>query len=244
MAQLHLRSPQGAEVVMVDHDGPAGKAGLRPHDIITSLNGQIIESSAALRRMIHDAGANVSIALAVFRSGKTITINAKLADREDVARDAERHLRTMETDPDPTWEAAAADPPLVPDPPVHTQGFISSMLHISPFTGLALGPLEPQLADFFGAPKGSGLLIHTVAPNSPAANAGLHAGDVVLRVDNVALRNMNDWTRHLHATRGRPLALIILRDRHEQTLTLTPDLKHKSELVTPLIFARPSLLNA
>ena len=240
VSQLHLRSAQGAEVVMVDHDGPAGKAGLRPHDIITALNGQIVDSAAALRRMIHDAGANVQIALSVFRSGRSMTVNAKLADRSDVTRDAEKRLRSL--DPGDTeytngFIGAGADPsPLAPPvgSPSRTQAFLSAVIpHTSPFTGLALSVMEPQLCDYFGAPKGTGLLVHNVAGNSPGAAAGVHAGDILLRADNVPLKTMNDWARHMHLMRGKPVALVVLRDKHEQTLTITPSLKHKSALTMP-----------
>jgi len=39
---------------MVDQDAPAGKAGLKEHDVILTMNGTSIDSGAQLRRMIHE----------------------------------------------------------------------------------------------------------------------------------------------------------------------------------------------
>jgi S1-C subfamily serine protease len=101
----------------------------------------------------------------------------------------------------------------------HTQGFIGNILH-GPFTGIEVEALQPQLAIYFGCPKGQGLLVQSVAGGSPAASAGVHAGDVILRADSRPMRSTSDWSKHLHADKGKPMALDLLRDHHEMTLTM------------------------
>ncbi len=252
---LAANTMRGVEVAMVDHDGPAGKAGLRSHDIIISLNGQMIASAESLRRMIHDAGAGVQVALSVLRNGRPMTLNAQLADRDEVARAAMARLAasnsaaptpgsasSVEADASSLVDAPDILPPpspSVPAPaylPPHSQGFLSSMLHSGTSMGLVLDAMEPQLASYFGAPQGMGLLIQSVAPGGLAAQAGLRAGDVVLRADMYSLHSQADWTKRLHAAKGRPVTLSILRERREMTLTLPTDVKHHSLLEWPTRF--------
>jgi len=59
MGALKLKEEKGVEVTMVDQDAPAGKAGIKEHDVILSMNGTPIESGAQLRRMIHENWAPV-----------------------------------------------------------------------------------------------------------------------------------------------------------------------------------------
>lgn len=231
---LHIKDGRGVEIVMVDHDGPAGKAGLRPHDVILSMNGQPIASADDLRRMIHDAGVGAAASLVLIRDGAQVTVNTQLAYRGEVEREAAARIATpgpADAGDDPDDEAFGSDPALGASG--RGPGFLSEMIHITPFTGMVMEAMEPQLAGFFGCPAGQGLLVESVAQGSPAERAGLKAGDVVLRVDSVGVKTTGEWARRLHASKGKPVVLTVLRERRERTMTLQPEFKHRSRLEWP-----------
>jgi serine protease Do len=248
VTSLHVRSGLGVEVIMVDHDAPAGKAGLQLHDVIVSLNGQPVPNADTLRRMIHDAGAGAAISMAVLRGGRQITVNAQLAYRGEVEREAAARMEAA--DPTATEDAPVMDEfgegeaadPVAPDTSSKGRNFLDQVLHNTPFTGLMLETMGPQLAGFFGAPTGVGLLVVMVSPNSPAAAAGLRAGDVILKADSIEVKSTGGWVRQLHESRGRGIALVVLRDKQEQRIMLIPELKKHSELEWPVLFgAQPEL---
>ena len=224
---LHLRSGYGVVVRMVDHDGPAGKAGLEPQDVIVSLNGQEVDGAESLRRMIREDGVGADITLVVFRDGKKMVINARLAYRGEVEREAMLHMAEEEPDGSPAGpsEAGTVADPTTPEPVSRSRRFLMQMLHTTPFTGLVLTNMEPQLSEFFGAPAGVGVLVESVEANSPAAAAGLQAGDVILRADSIDVRSIGTWVIRLHRSRGRRMVLVVLRDKREQTRMLTPELR-------------------
>jgi C-terminal processing protease CtpA/Prc len=100
----------------------------------------------------------------------------------------------------------------------------------SSFTGAKLELMGPQLAEFFGAGGVGGLLVRSVDGSSPAEEAGMKAGDVVVKINSISVANGADWTKTVHDNRGKPVPVVVLRDKHEQTLTLTPDGKKRSSL--------------
>src|SRR5271165_6926179 len=81
LGALKLKEEKGVEVTMVDQDAPAGKAGIKEHDVILSMNGTTIESGAQLRRMIHETPAGRIITLGLSRDGQPMNVKVQLADR-------------------------------------------------------------------------------------------------------------------------------------------------------------------
>src|SRR2546422_1436495 len=81
LAVLKLKEEHGVEVTMVDQDAPAGKAGIKEHDVILSMNGTAIESGAQLRRMIHETPAGRVVTFGLSRDGQPLTVKVQLADK-------------------------------------------------------------------------------------------------------------------------------------------------------------------
>ncbi|MGI4758524.1 MAG: PDZ domain-containing protein [Janthinobacterium lividum] len=231
VSALRLKSSRGAEIIMVDHDGPAGKAGLREHDVVLSVNGTLIDGEDHLRKILRELQPGRPVAIVVCRGGVEQAVNATMANRAELERQAwEQHWSV----PDPARDEASVAP-ASPAKSGFGHGFMSGhLLPMSPtYTGATVDALGGQLADYFGVKDGKGLLVHGVEDNSPAASAGLHAGDVVTRINGDRVASKADWSRALHESKGHPVSLTVIRDRHEQMLTMVPDAKHRSKLEAP-----------
>jgi len=91
MAPLKLKEERGVEVLTVDQDAPAGKAGLKEHDVILEFNGTRVEGVENLRRMIHEVPPGRTATLWVSRDGKPMTFKVQLADKMQAMHMAGAH---------------------------------------------------------------------------------------------------------------------------------------------------------
>jgi serine protease Do len=242
---LKLKQSQGAVIQHVDHDGPAGKCGLRELDVIQQMNGQAIGDQDRLRKMLREMPPGRPVTMLIVRDGQQITVSTQMANREEVERNAWQQHLTVPPSPTP---APATESDAAPSTANHSSGFLSNSVAavsatshsiistLSPFsyTGATVETLGPQLAVFFGAQivngKVVGVLVHSVDQHSPASDAGLRAGDVVLQVDGVAIKTSSLWYKLMRENKGKKVVVIVLRDKKEQTLILIPDSKKHSSL--------------
>jgi serine protease Do len=226
---LKLKEEQGVEVTMVDQDAPAGKAGIKEHDVILTMNGTAVESKTQLQRMIHETPPGRMITLGLSRDGQAITIKVQLADRrnefaqvwpKDKYRDKDFHVEIPPIPPIPN----------IPDIDIPNLGVV--VVHSSMRSGVMVENLTPQLGEFFGAKSGKGVLVRSVEKGSRAEKAGLRAGDVITRVGDQPVLDTSDFTHALHTHSGGSVSLGVIRDKKEQTLTLTlPERRESGEMV-------------
>src|ERR1700761_820799 len=77
---LKLKDEHGVEIVTIDSDAPAGKAGLREHDVILEFNGTAVESEEQLRRLIREVAPGRTVSLGISRDGNAMKVSVQLAD--------------------------------------------------------------------------------------------------------------------------------------------------------------------
>ncbi len=248
--RLHKRGAMGAMIVTVDRDAPAWTAGLRPQDVVLEINGQAVNGVEALRRRLRECPAGDTITLRVRRGDDEMSYSVMLGDQQTIAQNAlSQHLRpgpVLIPGPSPAsspasgppeangpfaWSAITPLPAPPPEPASSARGMASTLLDAlipgSTYTGLEVDPLTPQLAAFFGAHAGGGLLVTAVGAGSPAASAGLTAGDVIVRAGNQLVSTRSALARALREAKGNAVPLAVLRDHKETILSLLPGKRKK-----------------
>src|SRR5215475_4138883 len=209
---LHLKEETGVEITMVDQDAPAGKAGLKEHDVILTVNDQKVESVEQLRRLIREIPSGRTVAIGISRDGQPMTIKAQLAERNKMMGSNREWNFNM-----PPVNIPAINIPAISIPQVGPIVVYNSPLR----SGLMIENLTPQLGLYFGVKDGNGVLVRSVEKGSRAEQAGFRAGDVIVKVNGSAVNDCTDFTRVIRERKESKSAVTIMRDRKEQNLTLT-----------------------
>jgi serine protease Do len=88
--------------------------------------------------------------------------------------------------------------------------------------GVRIQPVTPEFAEGLGLDEPHGALVASVEEQSPAKDAGLQAGDVILSWDGRTVERFKDLPRFVAATRaGDEVKVALWRDNETRTLTVT-----------------------
>ncbi len=90
------------------------------------------------------------------------------------------------------------------------------------FLGVHLQAMTPQLREAFGAPQGSGVLIAKIVDGSPAQQAGLSAGDIIVHIGGEPVQGTQDIYRVLDGLApGDEVKIELIRATESQSITAT-----------------------
>jgi serine protease Do len=88
--------------------------------------------------------------------------------------------------------------------------------------GVQVQSVTPELAKSFGMAEPGGALVAEVNPDSPAAKAGIHRGDIIIEFNGQAIHEMNELPRLVsNLPPGTKSTVKVLRDGKEKTFNIT-----------------------
>lgn len=175
---------KGVMISEIVAEGPADDAGLEANDIIYVFDGEKIDCPVHLSSLVNGKDPGDEVALVFYRDGKKIETTATLGEREteyssldwdefdDFTQDIGRKAHNLGRALGYYWKGA-----------VEGRGKL----------GLKLMELNTDLAGYFKVDAGAGVLVLEVMEDSPAEEAGIKAGDVVVKIAGEEVSDVDDF---------------------------------------------------
>jgi serine protease Do len=231
-AKYGLREVRGVAVEKVMEGSPAEKAGLQTGDVIVRFNNEEVTSVRKLTRLLGEVSPDHQAKITVLRGGGERELTATLGKRptpkfEDgsfgMSVPGAPGVPRVERVPFPPSGEMPVLPPMqsipmtpgTPDQPFVWRSGSGRRI------GVGVTPLTKQLSEYFGV--SGGVMINEVRADSPAAKAGLKAGDIIVEADGKELKGEVDLIRAIAEKKEGDVTLTIVRDRNRQTIRVTPE---------------------
>ncbi len=228
MARYGMREVRGVGVTEVVKDSPAEKAGLHKDDVILRFDGESVTSARKLTRLVNESAPDQAVRLTITRGGSEQELTATLSKRKMdtiLGGSMPRVLRGGDEDGVRVFPGNNWPPSIGGDGPfIWTMGANRRI-------GVSTQTLTKQLADYFGV--SAGVLVTSVTENSPAAKAGLKAGDVITAVDGEKVSSPGDLVQGIGKKENGDVSLTIVRDRNTRTVTVTPEKNPQPGILRP-----------
>lgn len=225
-SKFGLKDVRGVAVQKVMENSPAQTAGLQNGDVIVKLNGEEITSVRKLTRLIGEISPDHTAKITVLRVGDERDINVTLGKRPTPKFGDGAFSMGF---PEGLSKVMPPDAPEMPNleklPRVQVPGKPGEPM-VWAFgnrrqIGVGLTTLTKQLANHFDV--AGGIMINNVRENSPAAKAGLKAGDIIVEVDGKVVNTDRELIRAIGEKKEGDVSLTIVRDRNRQTVRVTPE---------------------
>ncbi len=217
MSQFKLNEPRGVAVEKVVENSPAAKAGLQNGDVILRFNGEEVTSVRKLNRLISEVAPDHKVKLTISRGGDEKDVTVTLGKRTELnGKMFEPLLRSSQNIKIEGLDKLKGMDKLGNLAQVYSFGSSRRI-------GVSTMQMNKQLADYFGVADGKGVLITEVRENSPAAKAGLKAGDVIIAVDGENIERTGDLSRAFMKKKEGDVTLTIIRNRSQQQIRVTPE---------------------
>jgi serine protease Do len=191
---FNLQDASGAIVAQVTPDSPASRGGLQTGDVIVELNGEKVLNDSALQVAISETAPGTKVTLGVIRNGKPLTLNLTVGEFHGNSEVASNDSQDS------------------------SDGAKTGKL------GLAVGDLTADARQQIKAPDQiHGVVVQSVRPASPADDAGIQPGDVILEVNRRPAESASQFVSEVHQNQdGKDLLLLVWSKGNASYRTIHP----------------------
>jgi Do/DeqQ family serine protease len=184
-----LKEAKGAVIDQVTPGGPGDKAGLKMGDVVTAINGRTVEGMDDLTMDVISHSPGSTVTLDVVRNGQPMKVTVTLGTRPggvDWASNTRDHNNGNDNDQD------------------NGSGGNASV------RGITVENLTPDLAQQVGVPPATkGVVVDDVDQSSPAADANIGRGTVIIAVNRQPVSNVQEFKRLMSQAQGKSVLLTI-----------------------------------
>jgi serine protease Do len=209
-SRAKVQQSDGVLIETVREGTPAAKAGLKTGDVVVEFDGERPRSARHFTRLVRETPSGRSVKMTIVRDGARRTL--------DITPEATGGFNgRVFTDPDAVARAIPRDFQFNVD---GNRFLWEGAFGSSSRLGVVVTPLSDQLASYFGVKDG--VLVSEVLPNTPAATAGVKAGDVITAVNGRPVTGPQDVVSQVRDVQaGGAIDLRVTRDKKELTLKAT-----------------------
>jgi len=190
---LGLDKPHGALVSDVVTGAPAEKGGVQAGDVITRFDGKAIDNTSMLRNRVADTPVDKTVSMTVVRDKKPVELKIRIAEQPK-----DMGMASNETVTGENGDGALA--------------------------GLSVRNLNGQIAKELNLRAGTqGVVVTEIESGSPAEQAGIQPGDVILDINRKPVRNTSDFKKFAgKLSKGANALLRIVRNGQRLFVAVSP----------------------
>lgn len=207
----------GVLVTNIVDDSAAKKYGLMEDDIIYSFDGEKVSSSKQLADLVREKKPGDKVDIVYYRDGKKKKLEVELGERsyDMLSMDWSKYEDAVKL-----YAKSAAL--------MGKNAFIAGRdWHMSRGKlGLVMKDLNDDLASYFDVKPGEGVLVIEVLEESPAEEAGIKAGDVVVMISGDEISGVDEFLDEVYqCTDEDEVKLVVVRkgDKKEFTLDVSDE---------------------
>ncbi|HEV2472049.1 MAG TPA: PDZ domain-containing protein, partial [Chthonomonadales bacterium] len=181
--QFNVPNDRGVAIAQVEPNSPAEHAGLKVGDVITAINGNNIQDVNEFRLQVAGFAPGTTIHLKVDRNGQNMDMPVTLGEFN--------------------LEAEANGRP---------QGNLPSGGEKGAMQGVTVQALNSDLRRELQLPEGTnGVVITDLSDDSPAGQAGLQQGDVIVQVNHRAVNTVADFNEAVRQGASKDSTLLLVK---------------------------------